>query len=96
MGAGRGSALVGLGLSFISVEEEVLGRNEPSWERGWKLGEGGGELEEWETGKFFEKGRIGLGGQVVWGLMKIENNSKKRKLRLANRVHSQKSMVKCP
>jgi len=41
-------------------------------------------LEEWETSKFFEKGRIGLGGQVVWGLMKIENNSKKGKLRLAN------------
>ena len=71
MGAGRGSALVGPGLSFISVEEKVLGWNEPRGERGWKLGEGDGELEEWETGKFFEKGRIGLGGDVVWGLMKI-------------------------
>jgi hypothetical protein len=74
----------------------VLGRNEPRGERGWKFGEGGGELEEWETSKFFEKGRIGLGGEVVWGLMKIENNSKKRKLRLANRVHSQESMIKSP
>jgi hypothetical protein len=74
----------------------VLGGNEPRGERGWKFGEGGGELEEWETSKFFEKGRIGLGGQVVWGLMKIENNSKKRKLRLANRVHSQESMIKSP
>jgi hypothetical protein len=60
------------------------------------LGEGGGESEEGETSKFFEKGRIGLGGQVVWGLMKIENNSNKRKFRLANRVHSQESMVKSP
>ena len=76
--------MVGLGLSFISVEEEVLGRNEPRGERGWKLGNGGGDLEDWETGKFFEEGRIGAGGQVVWGLMKIENNSKKRKFRLAN------------
>jgi hypothetical protein len=48
------------------------------------LGNGGGDLEDWETGKFFEEGRIGAGGQVVWGLMKIENNSKKRKFRLAN------------
>jgi hypothetical protein len=88
--------LVGPGLSFISVEEKVLGWNEPRGEGGWKLGEGDGELEEWETSKFFEKGRIGLGGQVVWGLMKIENNSKKRKLRLANRVHSQESMIKSP
>jgi len=88
--------LVGLGLSFISVEEEILGRNEPRGERRWKLGGSGGELEERETGKFFEKGRIGLGGEVVRGLMKIENNSKKWKLRLANRVHSQESMIKSP
>jgi hypothetical protein len=54
--------LVGLGLSFISVEEEILGRNEPRGERRWKLGGGGGELEERETSKFFEKGRIGAGG----------------------------------
>ena len=40
----------------------VLGRNEPRGERGWKLGGGGGELEERETSKFFEKGRIGAGG----------------------------------
>jgi len=53
--------LVGLGLIFISVEKEILGRDEPRGERGWKFGEGGGELEEWETSKFFEKGRIGLG-----------------------------------
>jgi len=88
--------LVGLGLSLISVEEEILGRNEPRGERRWKLGGSGGELEERETGKFFEKGRIGAGGEVVWGLMKVENNSKKWKLRLANRVHSQESMIKSP
>jgi len=74
----------------------VLGRNEPRGERGWKMGDGGGELEERETGKLFEKGGISAGGEVVWGLMKIENNSKKRKLRLANRIHSQESMVKSP
>ncbi len=74
----------------------VLGGNEPRGERGWKLGGGGGELEERETSKFFEKGRIGAGGEVVWGLMKVENNSKKWKLRLANRVHSQESMIKSP
>jgi hypothetical protein len=85
--------LVGLGLIFISVEKEILGRDEPRGEMGWKLGGGGGELEERETGKLFEKGRIGAGGEVVWGLMKVENNSKKWKLRLANRVHSQESMV---
>jgi hypothetical protein len=54
--------LVGLGLSFISVEEEVLGRNEPRGERGWKVGDGSGEFEERDTSKLFEKGRIGAGG----------------------------------
>ena len=88
--------MVGLGLSFISVEEEILGRDEPRRKGGWKLGNGCGELEEWETGKLFEEGRIGAGGEVVWGLMKVENNSKKWKLRLANRVHSQESMIKSP
>jgi hypothetical protein len=37
--------LVGLGLSFILVEEEILGRDEPREKRGWKFGDGGGELE---------------------------------------------------
>jgi 5,10-methylenetetrahydrofolate reductase len=58
------------------------------------LGNGGGELEEWETGKLLEEGRIGAGGEVVWGLMKVENNSKKRKFGLTDGVHSQESMIK--
>jgi hypothetical protein len=71
----------------------VLGGNEPRGERGWKFGEGGGELEEWETSKFFEKGRIGLGSEVVWGLMKVENNPEKRKFGLTDGVHCEEGMV---
>jgi hypothetical protein len=71
----------------------VLGRNEPRGERGWKLGGGGGELEERETGKFFEKSRVGASGEVVWGLVKVENNPEKRKFGLADGVHCEESMV---
>ena len=71
----------------------ILGRNEPSGERGWKLGGGGGELEERETGKFFEKSRIGASGEVVWGLVKVENNPEKRKFGLADGVHCEEGMV---
>ena len=85
--------MVGLGLIFISVEKEILGRDEPRGERGWKLGGGGGELEERETGKLFEKGRIGAGGEVVWGLVKVENYPEKRKFGLADGVHCEEGMA---
>ena len=70
-----------------------LGRNDPRGERGWKLGGDGGELEERETGKFFEQGRIGAGGEVVWGLVKVENNPEKRKFGLADGVYCEEGMV---
>ena len=57
------------------------------------MGGGGGKLEERETGKFFEKSRIGASGEVVWGLMKVENNSKKWKFGLTDGVHCQEGMV---
>ncbi len=85
--------MVGLGLIFISVEKEILGRDEPRGERGWKLGGGGGELEERETGKLFEKGRIGAGGEVVWGLVKVENYPEKRKFGLADGLYCEEGMV---
>ena len=71
----------------------VLRGNEPRGERGWKLGGGGGKLEERETGKFFEKSRIGASGEVVWGLVKVENNPEKRKFGLADGVHCEEGMV---
>ena len=73
----------------------VLRRNEPRGERGWKFSGGGGELEERETGKFFEKSRIGASGEVVWGLVKVENNPEKRKFGLADGVHCEEGMVEC-